>query len=426
MPALPPKKYKIKDIGQVVGGGTPSTSNPEYYGGTIPWLSPKDLSNHIHRYISHGEKNITALGLANSSAKIMPAGTILMSSRAPIGYLAIAANDICTNQGFKSIVPNIDMVDSEYLYYYLKYHIEEIKSLGVGTTFAEISGKLLENYEVELPELILQKRVSSIISAIDSKIELNQTINDNLSRQCQTIFDAMIVDGKVESELRLTDIANFQNGLPMQKNRPQNGMGLPVLKIKELNQGYCDESSERCREDIKQSVLINDGDVVFSWSGSLMAKIWCGGKCGLNQHLFKVTSDQYPLWFYYGWLQHHMPHFIEIAANKATTMGHICRNHIEDAVISYPPKSIMKKVDSILSPLYNEQISLMKEINQLGILRDYVLSRLMSGEIDVSAIELPTKYSFDWPLSYVFLMRVLYILLINHGIMERRIYPHMT
>ena len=181
---MPPKRYKIKDIGQVVGGGTPSTSNPGYYGGTIPWLSPKDLSNHNRRYISHGEKNITALGLANSGAKIMPAGTILMSSRAPIGYLAIAANDICTNQGFKSIVPNLDMVDPEYLYYYLRYHIEEIKSLGVGTTFAEISGKLLENYEVELPELTLQRRVSSILSAIDSKIELNQSINDNLGGAC--------------------------------------------------------------------------------------------------------------------------------------------------------------------------------------------------------------------------------------------------
>ena len=174
------KNYKIKEIGQVVGGGTPSTSNHDYYGGTIHWLSPKDLSGYNRRYISHGEKNITELGLANSGAKMMPAGSILMSSRAPIGYLAIAANDVCTNQGFKSIVPDTSIVDSEFLYYYLKYHIEEIKSLGVGTTFAEISGRVLENYEVMLPDLEAQKRISHILSRIDSKIEQNELINDNL------------------------------------------------------------------------------------------------------------------------------------------------------------------------------------------------------------------------------------------------------
>ena len=108
---LPSKTFKIKEIGQVIGGGTPSTANSGYYGGDIPWLSPKDLSNYKKRYISHGEKNITKLGLDNSSAKLMPEGTVLLSSRAPIGYIAIAANEICTNQGFKSIIPNIDLVD---------------------------------------------------------------------------------------------------------------------------------------------------------------------------------------------------------------------------------------------------------------------------------------------------------------------------
>lgn len=175
----------------------------------------------------------------------------------------------------------------------------------------------------------------------------------------------------------------------MQKNRPIAGEGLPVLKIKELGQGRCDDSSERCRDDIDHSVLINNGDVVFSWSGSLMAKIWCGGKCGLNQHLFKVTSEKYPLWFYYYWLQYHMPDFIDIAANKATTMGHICRNHLDDAIVSIPHPEIMKKADSVLSLIINAQIKSMEEITQLTVLRDYLLPKLMSGEIDVSTLEIP-------------------------------------
>lgn len=177
---LPSKTFKIKDIGQVVGGGTPSTANPDYYGGDIPWLSPKDLSGHKKRYINRGEKNITELGLNNSSAKLMPAGTVLLSSRAPIGYIAIAENEICTNQGFKSIIPDRGKVDSEFLYYSLKNNVEEIKDLGVGTTFAEISGKVLENYEIDLPELDNQKKIVSILSSLDRLIELNQDINANL------------------------------------------------------------------------------------------------------------------------------------------------------------------------------------------------------------------------------------------------------
>ena len=191
-------------------------------------------------------------------------------------------------------------------------------------------------------------------------------------------------------ELSLTDIANFQNGLAMQKNRPIEDNWLPVLKIKELGQGYCDESSERCRSDLDESILIHDGDVVFSWSGSLMSKIWCGGDAGLNQHLFKVTSSEYPLWFYYCWLQYHMPTFIDIAANKATTMGHICRNHLEDAIVWKPKEEVMKKVDQILSPLFDQYIALSIESKKLSCLRDYLLPKLMSGDIDVSNLPLPS------------------------------------
>ncbi len=174
------KSFKIKEIGRVVGGGTPQTSMPDYYDGNIPWISPKDLSDYNQRYIKRGARNITESGLSNSGARLIPAGSILLSSRAPIGYLAIAANDLCTNQGFRSIVPDEDVVSSEYLYYYLKCHIEELKDLGVGTTFAELSGKTLENYIVNLPPLEVQMRITTILSTIDDMIELNSTINDNL------------------------------------------------------------------------------------------------------------------------------------------------------------------------------------------------------------------------------------------------------
>ena len=131
-------------------------------------------------------------------------------------------------------------------------------------------------------------------------------------------------------KLSLTDIANYKNGLAMQRYRPkEKQLGIPVLKIKELSQGVCSIDSERCSEDIDKSVIVYDGDIIFSWSGTLLVKVWTGGKAGLNQHLFKVTSETYPKWFYLMWTLHHLEHFAAIAAAKATTMGHIKRNDLE-------------------------------------------------------------------------------------------------
>lgn len=133
------KVYKIKDIGEVIGGGTPATSISEYWGGNIPWVTPADLTSYKSVFISRGGSNITTLGLRKSSTKLLPQNTILLSSRAPIGYLAIAANEICTNQGFKNIICHKEVVDYRYLYYYLKQNIEYLKCFASGATFPELS-----------------------------------------------------------------------------------------------------------------------------------------------------------------------------------------------------------------------------------------------------------------------------------------------
>lgn len=143
----------IADIGTVIGGGTPSKAKSEYYTNNgIAWITPKDLSNQKSKFISRGENDITELGLKNSSAKIMPKGTILFSSRAPIGYIAIANNDITTNQGFKSIIPNIEFGTS-YIYYLLKQNIPIIESMASGSTFKEVSGKTMKEIPVIIPDL---------------------------------------------------------------------------------------------------------------------------------------------------------------------------------------------------------------------------------------------------------------------------------
>ena len=172
---------KISDIGTVIGGATPSTKkNENYEGGQISWITPKDLSTFDVRYIERGERNITEIGLKSCSTQLMPRNTILFSSRAPIGYIAIAAKELCTNQGFKSIIPN-ENIDPLFLYYLLKYNKDRIEALGSGTTFKEISGSTMKNIEVRVPKLKkVQSKIASILASIDDKIELNLKINNNL------------------------------------------------------------------------------------------------------------------------------------------------------------------------------------------------------------------------------------------------------
>ena len=183
----------------------------------------------------------------------------------------------------------------------------------------------------------------------------------------------------------LLDIADYTNGLAMQKYRPtSHEQGIFVMKIKELRQGFCDSSSELCSNTVNPFYLIHNGDVIFSWSGSLLVDFWCGGLCGLNQHLFKVTSNKYAKWFYYCWTKVHLHHFITEAADKATTMGHIKRENLAKAEVVIPTKQVYLTVGDLLGQIYNLMIANRIEINTLSALRDTLLPKLMSGEIDVS------------------------------------------
>ena len=171
---------KLSDIGEIVGGATPSTKDDSNYDGDIAWLTPKDLSTFTERYIKKGERSITEKGYKSCSTKILPANSVLFSSRAPIGYVAIAANEMCTNQGFKSIIPN-EKVDYVFLYYLLKYKKSAIEGMGSGTTFKEVSGNVMKNIEVRIPkEKSVQKKIAEILDKIDTKIENNNAINRNL------------------------------------------------------------------------------------------------------------------------------------------------------------------------------------------------------------------------------------------------------
>ena len=173
----------LDKLGEIVGGATPSTKCEDYYGGSIPWITPKDLSSFKGRYITSGERNITEKGLASCSAQMMPKDAVLFTSRAPIGYVAIASQSVCTNQGFKSIVVN-DKADPLFVYYLLKYNKDAIEAMGSGTTFKEVSGKTMRAVKVRIPlDVSYQKRIAAVLDSLDTKIENSERINDNLTKE---------------------------------------------------------------------------------------------------------------------------------------------------------------------------------------------------------------------------------------------------
>lgn len=296
-----------------------------------------------------------------------------------------------------------ELAEQDYLYYniFSKKFIDYVNSIHTGSAIPHISQKQIEDYKILLPNLETQRRIASILSSLDRKIELNNKINADLEEMAQAIFKNWFVDfepfknGKfVDSELgmipegwkvgRLTEIASYMNGLAMQKFPPENNEdSLPVLKIKELGQGFCGTDSDRCSCNIKDECKIHNGDVIFSWSGTLLVDVWCGGDCGLNQHLFKVTSKDYPKWFYYYWTKHHLQEFIHIAKDKAVTMGHIKRGHLEEAMVAIPDNDSMEKAHELFEPILSKMISLRLESSRLSLLLDTLLPRLMSGELEV-------------------------------------------
>ncbi|CAM1340165.1 restriction endonuclease subunit S [Tenacibaculum aestuarii] len=187
------KEFTIEEIGDVIGGGTPSTKNPDYWEGDISWITPKDLSGYKYKRISKGERNITELGLTKSSAKLLPKNTVLITSRAPIGYVAIADNEVTTNQGFKSIVLK-DGFDSDYVYYLIKSNVRLLESVSSGSTFKEISGNELKKLRFNFPELSQQKAIAYILGTLDDKIELNRKMNETLEQMAQALFKSWFVN----------------------------------------------------------------------------------------------------------------------------------------------------------------------------------------------------------------------------------------
>ena len=353
-----------------------------------------ELSEKSFRYVT--EEKADSLKKANAYK-----GDVVITHRGTLGQIVYipqtAQRDRYVISQSQFRVKCNKKVLPEYFVYYFHTPIGQHKLLSnasqVGVPALARPSSTFQKIEIEIPDLETQKKVVKLIGSLQTRIKTNAEINDNLYAQAKAIFEQQFIDLETIPDGwkkgNLLDIANYLNGLAMQKYRPnEDEVGLPVLKIKELRQGSCDNSSELCSPNIKPEYIIHDGDVIFSWSGSLLVDIWCGGTCGLNQHLFKVTSNTYDKWFYYLWTAHHLERFIAIAADKATTMGHIKRGELAKAEVLIPSDEDYKSINSLMNPIFNLIVAKQIEARKLAELRDELLPKLMSGEIDVSEVSL--------------------------------------
>lgn len=265
-------KYRLDQIGKVIGGGTPSTRKKQYYANKgIAWITPKDLSGYSKMYISHGARDISQEGLDNSSAKLLPKDTVLVSSRAPIGYVALAANKITTNQGFKSIVPNTDIVLPKYLYYLMLTKKDELENVSSGSTFKEVSGRVMKGFEVDIPSLDKQANIIQKIEPITRKIELNYQINANLVDLINTIYNKFCGSFPSINHETIKDIFCVKTTTyKVSKNRNTNIWHFSIPNFDNGKIGKLENTS-----DIKSNKkLVNDFSVLISKLNPRFKRVW--------------------------------------------------------------------------------------------------------------------------------------------------------
>lgn len=336
---------------------------------------------------------IDASRLETFQKYIIDKGDILMAlSGATIGKIGRFKSDEIVLQNYRvgNFIPTkSEKLDKDFFHYFLTTENTFFQILANQNQSAQenVGKEDIHKMLVFLPPLDEQTAIASILSSLDNKIDLLHRQNATLEKMAETLFRQWFMEeAKEEWEtMPLSQMANFLNGLACQKFPPKNEIDkLPVLKIKELSSGIT-ENSDWASTDIKPEYFVRNGDVIFAWSASLMVKIWDGRDCILNQHLFKVTSEDYPKWFYYLWCKHHLAEFISIAASHATTMGHIKRGDLDEANVLIPSPEELAVMTEQAEPLIYKIIANNIQINTLTKLRDSLLPKLMSGEVKVEA-----------------------------------------
>ena len=404
---------KISDIGTVVAGATPSTKKPENYeDGEIAWITPKDLSTFSGRYIERGERNITEIGLKSCSTQLLPPNTVLFSSRAPIGYVAIAANEVCTNQGFKSVIPN-ENTDPLFLFYLLKYNRDKIEGMGSGTTFKEVSGNTMKNIVVNVPtDKKVQEKIAAILGSIDDKIEENEQINNNLEQQAKALFKKWFIDnpenvdwsaGTFRELIQSTLNGDWGKETPTGNNNEKVYCirGADIPEVKAGNKGKM--PTRYILPKNLANKKLEAGDIVVEISGGSPTQ--STGRCtAITQSLLErydssmvctnfckaiKPKNGYSLFVYYYWQYLYEKGVFFSYENGTTGIKNLdFTGFIETKSIIVPPFDKVQVFDDYCKSIFSKIFANGKQSEQLASLRDALLPKLMSGKLDVSGIDL--------------------------------------
>ena len=393
------KSYvKLGDLVDEITVGWVGTMSNEYVDEGIPFLrslnvKPYEISFKNMKFISkefHEKIKKSALH----------PGDVVVVRTGNAGTASLISDELqIANCSDLVIIRPGEKIDANFLVSYLnsKSGIDNIAGRLVGSVQRHFNIGDAKSLEIPNISIDTQKKISNILTTLKNKIAILENQNRTLEQMAQTVFKSWFVDfdGVTEwddSELgqipkgwsveALDENINFLNGIALQKFRPNNEEFLPAIKIKEMKEGFSDKT-EKVGLHINPKYIIKNGDILFSWSGSLELTVWHRGDGALNQHIFKVTSEKYKKWFYYQWVKSHLPEFKRIAEGKVTTMGHIQRYHLAEAKILVPSPKTLEKYNLLFQPLFNQILSNRLESELLTKTRDILLPKLMSGEIRV-------------------------------------------
>jgi type I restriction enzyme S subunit len=402
------RAFKVSEFADVIGGGTPKTKVGEYWNGSIPWLTPKDLSNYTGRYVSKGERNISVKGLSDSSARILPPKTVLLTSRAPVGYLAIAKNELTTNQGFRSLVVK-DRFCPEFIYYLLLNNIEYLKRHASGSTFQELSGGTLKELEFEIPAKTSEQRaIAHILGSLDDKIELNRGMNQTLEAKARAIFKSWFVDfdpvrAKAEghptglpddvAELFPDSFENTELG-----EVPRGWKVGTVADLSNVTSGKRPHISSKEKKAGFNVPLYGGGGVMaFVTEPMITEPFLLTGRVGTLGKIFRITEPCWPsdntlLLFPIDKIHLHFLFFmlqrIDFdSLNRGSTQPLVTQTDLKKQSLVIPSESIMEFFWENASSLFEKIDENNIESNSLASLRDTLLPKLISGELRIPDTE---------------------------------------
>lgn len=397
-------KVRVEEFANVIGGGTPSTSNASLWDGDVPWITPKDLSGYQLRYISRGERNITEEGLRRSSARLVPEKTVLLTTRAPVGYVAIAQNPLCTNQGFKNLICDPEKAHYEFIYYLLKHNRELLESQATGSTYKELSAGRLRKIELRIPGTPVQRRIASILSAYDDLIENNLRRIKLLEESARLLYKewfvrlrfpghehTRIINGVPEGWERkaVRDLAEIQSGFAFKSSSYVSQGRYGIVTIKNVKDGEFDPNCVSFLgeppEKIRKHCYLQTGDILLSLTGNIgRACIVVGDDYLLNQRVAKLAPKEtvFRSYVYFMFREELMRKKLE-AMSYGVAQQNLSPVKMGEMEIMVSNKTLLHQFFDFAEPIINQMVSLRSSNSKLRQARDLLLPKLMSGEIEL-------------------------------------------